>query len=401
MRSRVPAYVAAVFVLVSPSLVAAQASTTWRVRFTDEVTGRRDNLSSPFASPTRDVWSSANEILAAGDATWMPHARLKVGAGVAFHASSGGKAGARVREAYARASVLSWLDVEMGKRLSRWGTGYAFTPTGVLDPPRDATDPQDRLGLNEGMVLLRADGFRGASAVTLAVAAPRLNRTGVGDLVPRRLAAVRVRTTLRGVELAGVGAAATGRAVSFGGNFTHVVGRRFEYHGEVLAHDAVSVWRRVLEPGAPVRRTVSALVGLQYTFGVGANLVVEYYRDGNGLDSVLWNRLVRAAEARRALDAQVGSLAAADGLPAVRPARRHMLFTRLSRANGDATILPEWLTLVGLEDGGVTMVPSLTLAVSSHIQPYVRVVGLFGRARSSAASAPTTAVLSGGATVRF
>src|SRR5262249_58847493 len=134
--------------------------------------------------------------------------------------------------------------------------GYVFTPSARRDPPRDPTDPQDRLGLNEGMVMARVDAFRGSSAITFAVAAPRLDRPAtIAGSVPRRLLALRARTTVGGVEMAFVASAPDNRRASFGANFTHVVGRQFEYHGELLVHDDESIWRAMLAPHEPhVRR---------------------------------------------------------------------------------------------------------------------------------------------------
>jgi len=53
----------------------------------------------------------------------------------------------RVRETYVGFTAGD-VDLAVGKRILRWGVGYAFTATGVLDPPRVATDPTDRLSLN-------------------------------------------------------------------------------------------------------------------------------------------------------------------------------------------------------------------------------------------------------------
>ena len=55
----------------------------------------------------------------------------------------------RVKETYAGLSAGDF-DFTAGRKLVRWGTGYAFTAAGVLDPPRIATDPTDRLNLHEG-----------------------------------------------------------------------------------------------------------------------------------------------------------------------------------------------------------------------------------------------------------
>jgi hypothetical protein len=383
----------------------AQSAFTWRARATNETTATEPQASSVFAAPgASDAWSASNQFIASGDGTWDWRHRVKLGAGVDLLAPSDDRSRLRAREAYARASLTSWLDVEGGKRLLRWGTGYGFTPTGLLDPPRSATDPQDHLGLNEGMVLVRADAFRGATAVTIAAAAPRLNRDATTIAAPRRLLALRVRTAIAGVELAAVAAATDHRRLSWGANFTHVIGRRLEYHGELLVHDDESAWRRLLVPGESRPREVSGLVGLQYTMDLGLNLIVEYYHDGNGLSSSLWSRLYEGAERQRMMDTLVGPVAA-DVPPAAgprgRPTRRNLLFLRGSTANTDAVISPAWISIFSLDDGGVTLVPTLTIAPTRRLQVYGRAVALTGRARSADATAPITATISAGMTVLF
>jgi hypothetical protein len=381
--------VVAVLMLMSATQLDAQ---TWRARVTDEAAATQNR--------SDEIWQGGNDLVASGDGTWSWRDRVKFGGGLLLIAPSDDTPEVRLREGYARASLNSWMDVEAGKRLVRWGTGYAFTPTGLLDPPRDATDPQDRLGLNEGMVMARVDIFRGASALTVAAAAPRLGRPdSIVTTTPRRLLAMRARTTIAGVEMAVVASAADTRRVSFGGNFTHVIGRQFEYHGELLVHDDDSIWRQRLAPNDPTRpRRVSAVLGMQYTFDrAGLNMVAEYYRDGNGLSSVLWDRLmeVRAAAPVAAAQATTG------GGTLTRPTRRDFLFLRGARVNVDGLIQPEILTLIGLDDGGVTLVPTLRFVPTRHLQYYVRGLVLTGPARSADGSAPTASTISAGVTVLF
>jgi hypothetical protein len=386
------------------SAQSAQGSFTWRARVTNETASEQPNAGSPFLSPDRgDAWVGSNDFVASADSTWMWGQRVKVGGGLVLRAPSDDGASLRLREGYVRASVLSWLDVEGGKRLVRWGTGYAFTPTGLLDPPRDATDPQDRLGLNEGMVMARADAFRGSSAVTVAFAAPRLDRpASISSTIPRRLLAIRARTTVGGVELAAVASAADNRRASFGANFTHVVGRRLEYHGELLVHDDQSAWRAMLAPHEPRARRVSALIGAQYTFNPGINAIVEYYRDGNGLSDALWTRLLDGATATTASTAPSSSVSApATGGTLSRPTRRDFIFLRGSRADTDAFFTPELIALIAVNDGGLTLVPTIRLAPTRHLQIYVRGLILTGPSRSADGSAPVASTLSGGITVVF
>src|SRR5258708_15429415 len=72
-----------------------------------------------------------------------------------------------VKEPYASLSVGDF-DFSVGRKMVRWGTGYAFTAAGVLDPPRDPTNPTDRLNVNEGRDMVKGDWVRGNHALTLA-----------------------------------------------------------------------------------------------------------------------------------------------------------------------------------------------------------------------------------------
>ena len=68
----------------------------------------------------------------------------------------------RVKETYAGLSAGDF-DFTAGRKIVRWGTGYAFTAAGVLDPPRDPTNPSDRLNVNQGRDMVKADWVRGPS----------------------------------------------------------------------------------------------------------------------------------------------------------------------------------------------------------------------------------------------
>jgi hypothetical protein len=274
-------------------------------------------------------------------------------------ASERGDFDGRVREVYARASVTPWLDVEAGKRIVRWGVGYGFSPAGVLDPARVATDPSDRLQLNEGRLLARTDLFRGDSSVTIAAA--------------NHLVAARLNTIVRkGVEIALIGAAGPNRDPRYGGTLTHVIGDQLEWHAEALLHD---------DNGA---RVVSGLGGFQYTFTAGLNVIVEYHRNGHGLNGSEWNAVLNG---RRA--------------PGERPARENVLFLRAARAGADEKVSPELIVIVGIDDNSWTLVPSVTWTPHGRVQMHVRATRLTGASRSVARAAPFSTLLTAGAVLRF
>ena len=344
--------------LMSVVPVSAQTTWTYAARVIAESTSILANASSPSAATGR--WSNRGHLVAAADAAWTRGDRLRVAGALAGVTRTDGSSNGRVREIYARTSAASWLDVEAGKRILRWGVGYGFSPAGVLDPPRIATDPGDRLQLNEGRLLARADAYRGVSSFTVAVA--------------ERKTAVRLSSVLPGgLEVAAIGAAITGRGPSYGGTLTHVIGQQLEWHVDAVVNDAHREGR-----------ALSAAAGFQYTFTRGVNVVVEYHRNGHGFNDAAWREVLAG---RRT--------------PGVRPARRNHLFTRIARASAEARLVPELIVIAGLDDGGWTLVPSLRWSTRRRVQAHVRVTSLRGPARSIVSMAPFSTSITLGAAARF
>jgi hypothetical protein len=328
--------------LMAPCAATAQSSTTYRAQVTAEATVNQVNGASPLVPAGADAWSSGGLFVVTGAGSWDYGRRLKLAGGLAMSGASGGEVRARTREGYARLSATDWMDVEAGKRLVRWGVGYGFSPAGVLDPPRLATDPTDRLGVNEGRPMARVDLFRRDSSVTVAASSDRL-------------VAVRVRTvTAGGLEIAAVASAAPGAGPSWGGTMTHVVGQRLEWHAEVIEQDAKN------------GRAISAVAGVQYTFQPGVNVVLEYHRNGRGLDG-----------------------------------RHESLFLRAAGSGAETTLAPEVILIAGLNDGSRTLVPGVTWTPVAHVQMYARGTRLFGGRRSIARLAPWSTAFTLGATLRF
>jgi len=165
----------------------------------------------------------------------------------------------RVRETYLGIDVGD-VDLTIGKRLLRWGTGYAFTVTGVLDPPRVATDPTDRLNLNEGREMATADWVSGRNNVTVAWASAGLLDTHRPGML--ETAAVRYNVLVDGFDTSVIVAHDRGGNTFSGANFTRVFGEAVELHGEFG-------WRDTALAGA--------LIGGKYTTRSGVTAIAEFY----------------------------------------------------------------------------------------------------------------------------
>ncbi|MGB8259147.1 MAG: hypothetical protein WCE75_02300 [Terracidiphilus sp.] len=166
----------------------------------------------------------------------------------------------RVKESYAGLSAGDF-DFTVGRKMVRWGTGYAFTAAGVLDPPRIPTNPTDRLNLNQGRDMVKADWVRGQHALTAVWSSAVLAPAGSGL---RDTATMRYNVLVHGFDTALIAGKDRG-SDSFGAlTFTRVVGQAWEAHGE-------AAWRG---QGA-------LLAGVKYTTAHGISAIGEFYTPPN------------------------------------------------------------------------------------------------------------------------
>lgn len=184
--------------------------------------------------------------------------------GVALNAAlepvTGTRTQLRVKESYGGLSAGDF-DFMAGRKIVRWGTGYAFTPAGVLDPPRVPTNPTDRLNLNVGRDMIKADWVHGPHALSvawssaaLAPAAANLHDT----------TAIRYNILVHGFDTSLIAGDDRGGDAFGGLTFTRVFGQAWELHGE-------AAWR---EQGA-------VLIGGKYTTSCGISFIGEFYTPPN------------------------------------------------------------------------------------------------------------------------
>jgi hypothetical protein len=166
----------------------------------------------------------------------------------------------RVKETYASLSAGDF-DFTAGRKMVRWGTGYAFTAAGVLDPPRNPTDPTDRLNLNEGRDMVKADWVRAPHALTIAWSTATLTPTNENL---HDTTAFRYNVLVHGFDTSLV-AGHDRDYDSFGGlTFTRVLGQAWEIHGEGMWRDRAAV-----------------LLGGKYTMHSGVSFIGEFYTPPN------------------------------------------------------------------------------------------------------------------------
>jgi hypothetical protein len=143
----------------------------------------------------------------------------------------------RVKETYAGLSAGDF-DFMAGRRIVRWGTGYAFTATGVLDPPRNPTNPTDRLNLYEGRDMVKADLVKGPNAFSLAWSSAALAPASANL---HDTTAFRYNVLVHGFDTSFIAGDDRGGDAFGGLTFTRVLGEAWEIHGEAAwrEHEAI------------------------------------------------------------------------------------------------------------------------------------------------------------------
>jgi hypothetical protein len=166
----------------------------------------------------------------------------------------------RAKETYAGLSAGDF-DLLAGRKMVRWGTGYAFTSAGVLDPPRDPTNPTDRLNTNEGRDMIKADWVKRSHAISAAWSTADFARKGVSV---RDTTAFRYNVLVRGFDTSLIAGYDRGSDAFGALTFTRVLGQAWELHGE-------STWR----DGEAI------LIGGKYTAASGVTFIGEFYSPPN------------------------------------------------------------------------------------------------------------------------
>ncbi len=412
--------------------VATAKDYSYGFRLWEEATATRINANSPFNPDNRwldlPVWS--NSLIGEGEGSITLNPRLKAGGGFVnrYDYIKGNADRLRLKELYLSWSIDSHWDITAGKKILKWGTGYAWTPTGVLDPTRDPRDPTDRLSQNEGRELLELRGTYGNHNMTVVFTSPRLFSNLQAEKGQRQWA-FKYNALVKRLDYSLIAAFGGAESNRYGLNATYVIGQSLELHGEFLAHRGSPLLYPLsiaaedpdvtysYPPYGPLKRQDDrvysrSLIGANYTFRWGLNLVTEYYRDGEGLTPIERSRFdvfvaYNEAQARIVSSPSSGiSLPAANllwtlqGIGGFNRARDYV-FVRLSQDRLAKKWNLENIGIISLRDGGSIWIPQVSYDVRERVSVYARYTVYAGGRSSEFGSLPYRANCALGLALRF
>ncbi len=394
-----------ILILTLPNTVLAQ-ELTYRFSLVNEATTNKLNLSTPLNYENRILPQPKTENLAVAN-LFLNYGVVSVSLNGSASANNISKPdySSSLREVYVDYSLTDELNILVGKKILKWGTGYAFNPTGVVEPQRNPSDPSDRLNQYEGRKLLSLGGFVGGSSLTLVYLNDVSLRESKLQSTDHELA-VRVYSLVGGVDLSLIAHFKQRQKPEAGMNAAYVVGSNLELHAEVLAKQSSrSLYHRVITsdderqffssyPYVPLyensgRIFYKLLLGGQYTFESGLNITLEYFHNEEGLSEKEWKQWMRFIKFHN--DIQQGNIVVP---PALVELSRYNLLWSLQTVSPRGTMrdylfargyytLDAWsfelMYFTNIADLSAVVIPSVSSRLSEYVSVYSRFTLFLGK----------------------
>jgi len=194
---------------------------------------------------------------------------------------------ADVFEAYAGIKMNPNATFDLGKKVTKWGKGYAWNPVGFIQRPKDPNNPEESL---EGFTVAGLDLVKSLSgplrtAALTTVVLPVLNDVNedFGEKGHLNLAA-KLYLLYRDTDIDFVWYTGNSRSTRYGVDFAKNISTNFEIHGE-LAYFPNLRQKYLDADDNVVSRNVDALsylLGLRYLTRNDITSIVEFYHNGAG-----------------------------------------------------------------------------------------------------------------------
>lgn len=207
-------------------------------------------------------------------------------------------------------SPKEYIELIVGKRIFRWGTGYAWNPTGVAEPLKNPRDPSDRLETSSGLEMVELCTYLGSSTLTI-VALPDSDFTKWD----RTEWVAKIYSFVEGFDLALITKIAKEEKNLIGFNFSKVIGNRLELHGEIAGKKGSEnlyletksnecevppgsgMWMPAIYEFSQSKKDEHSpyykfVLGSHYTFLNGINLCIEYYHNDEGYNDSEWQESI-------------------------------------------------------------------------------------------------------------
>ena len=284
------------------------------------------------------------------------------------------------------------LTMDAGKKVLKWGKGYAWNPVAFIDRPKDPDEPDLAL---EGFWVLSADWIRSFSGPlkTLSftpVLLPVLE--GINDdfgKTNQANIAAKLYLLLYDTDIDFIVFTGGSRTTRYGVDFSRNVTSNFEVHGEFAYIEDFQ--KRYTDSQGNIFSltgdTVSYLLGLRYLSQRETTYILEYYRNGTGftksefqdfyqfVDQAHDQYLATGSDAllARALNLSQGNYSRPNPM-------KDYLYLRISQKEPFDILYftPALTTIVNLHDPSFSIAPEVTYTGITNLELRLKAMFLIG-----------------------
>jgi hypothetical protein len=295
-------------------------------------------------------------------------------------------------DAYASIRPTPSFFFEAGKKVMKWGKGYAWNPVSFIDRPKNPEDPEESL---EGTTVATADYIRSfdgpLKTVTLTTAIiPVYRYVNAKFGEPRRTNfAAKLYLLLYDTDIDFMVLTGSSRTTRYGFDFSKNLTSNLEVHGEFAVVNNFDLMA-VNAAGQVYKRqsdALSHLIGLRYLSEKETTYILEYYRNGGGFSRAQIKDFVAFVDRSYRTFVNTGDdsgLKRAAGLldgPYGRPnPARHYLYFRASQKEPFDILYftPAITSIMNLTDASLTVIPELAYSPMTNLELRFRTPVLLG-----------------------
>lgn len=276
---------------------------------------------------------------------------------------------------------------EIGKRVMKWGKGYAWNPVGFIERPKDPNDPELT---REGFIIANVDyvqSFNG-SLKTLSITPvllPVSNNIN-SDFSEKNNINVAVKITLlyRDTDIDLLFLSKASRSGRMGIDFSRNINPSFELHGEFSFIDSqsVTIINEQNQLSTQQENTYQSLLGIRFVTQSDVTWIAEYYHNSAGYNKAELQRFFSLAKENPQTSPALFELAkmarqAGYGAPNV---GRNYLYLRASKKDiFDVVYLSSGLTsIVNINDQSFSVIPELIYTGISNSELRFRLLWIAG-----------------------
>lgn len=278
------------------------------------------------------------------------------------------------------------MAIEAGKRLTKWGKGYAWNPVSFVDRPKDPEDPEEAL---EGYYVLAGDFIRSFDGPLQTLAFTPVILPVYQDLndefgqTGHVNAAAKLYALVWDTDLDLLFFSGASRTTRWGFDFSRNLLPNLEIHGE-LAWIKDFQEMTFLENGQVLTNKSdvwSYLLGIRYLTETDLTLIFEYYHNGTGMDpndlKNLYSYIDRAYDTYkrtedRSLFAPINRLTK-EGFGWRNPLRDYVYLRLIQKEPFDILyFIPAFTTILSLNDRSFNLMPELNYNPITNLEMRLR-----------------------------